>query len=216
MRKGVLWLLVIINLGLAATLAWMWLDERARLRSFRWQRPAPIAPALSVEIPKALLPQADTDRQFVAILERPLFAANRQPPQVRPAVPVVDPLADFVLLGVYGGGEFGGALARYGGKTRRLKLQESIGEWKLVSVEARQITLKREDEVRVIPLIELRARSATASPTQPNTGTIPSPPNNAQGSAVTEEVARRQEIEERVRARQRARAEAFERALRAR
>lgn len=197
MRRGILWLLVCVNLGLAAGLAWLWVDERGQLRDFRWQRPTPVVPATNVQIPRPLQPQADTERQFVAILERPLFAANRQPPQVKPVAPVVDPLADLVLFGVYGGKDFGGVLARFDGKTRRVKLNDSIGDWTLSEIDPRQVTLTRSGESRVIKLVQARVRApvAPSRPSGPPAGGA-APPND--------DVTRRQMIEEMNRARAKA------------
>lgn len=197
MSRGVLWLLLCVNLGLAAGLAWFWVDERGQLRDFRWQRPLPMVPAAVVQIPRSLQPQADSERQFVAILERPLFAANRQPPQIKPVASVVDPLADLVLFGVYGGKDFGGVLARFDGKTRRVKLQDTIGDWTLTEIEPKQVTLTRASETRVIKLVQARVRAPVAPVAAggaPATGAAP----------PGDEVARRQVIEETVRARAKA------------
>lgn len=153
-------LLLLLNFGLALALAWLWVDETGQPRIQTWVPPAPLAPggtgATSAAPPTAADPV--NPAQYMAVLDRPMFAPDRRPPpppDEAPPPPAPDPLANFTLYGVYGSGEQGGMLAKSDGRLRRIRIGESLGEWGLQSVQGRQVTLARADETRTLTLIHI-------------------------------------------------------------
>jgi hypothetical protein len=158
MKRHVLLLLAALNLALAALLAWLWLTPQGELRNVRWLPPEPVRPALADAPP---LPAFEIDaNRYVATLERPLFAPTRRPPPPQAAAAAVEPLPDIRLLGLYGGGGAGGAIASVDGKVRRLRVGEAIAGWSLKEVRGRELVLARGDETRSIEL----KRSTGAEP----------------------------------------------------
>ena len=152
MRLGPVRLLVVINLLLSAGLAWMWLDEHGQWRNITWSAPAPLLPEVNQLAAAAVLtgPQAVNPGQYLAILERPMFAPDRRPPPP-PDVAPPDPLANIQLVGVFSGAN-GGVLARVDGVVRRVKVNESVGAWILKSVEGRSVTFAQGEQNRQIAL----------------------------------------------------------------
>lgn len=154
MRRHVVSLLVALNLALVALLVWLWLSPDGQWRNTRWQRPAPVPPALG-EV-KAL-PRSDIDlERFVAILDRPLFVPTRrqlpksedvaQPPSPEPA-PVLR------LYGLYGNREAGGIIADVDGKVRRIAVGERIvGRWTLKFLRDDAIVMARGADERTVVL----------------------------------------------------------------
>ncbi len=69
-------------------------------------------------------------------------------------------MPDIRLLGLYGGGGAGGAIASVDGKVRRLRVGEAIAGWSLKEVRGRELVLARGDETRSIEL----KRSTGAEP----------------------------------------------------
>jgi hypothetical protein len=161
MKRHVLPLLAALNLALAALLAWLWLTPQGELRNVRWVPPEPVRPVLADAPP---LPTFEMDGgRYVATLERPLFAPTRRPPpppQAAASGPAVEPLPDIRLLGLYGGGGAGGAIASVDGKVRRLRVGEAIAGWSLKEVRGKELVLARGDETRSIEL----KRSTGAEP----------------------------------------------------
>lgn len=146
-------ILLLLNLVLGLGVAALWLDETGQPRPNPWVPPAPIVP--EVGAPK-LSPPADplagNAAAYPALLERPLFAADRRPPPPPPPPPPPDPLRDVQILGIVTG-EKGYVLARVEGRTRRLAQGESIGEWKLDKLEGRDVTfVQAEGQTRQIRL----------------------------------------------------------------
>ena len=144
--------LVIVNLALAATLAWQWITPQGQIRGVQWVPPAPIKPVY----PDVLAPSWGADLgSFMTALDRPLFAATRKPPP-KPeaaAVVVVDTLADARVLGLYStGGTSGGAIVRAEGKVRRVRLGDALGGWTVKEVRPLELLLVRGDEKRVLAL----------------------------------------------------------------
>jgi hypothetical protein len=172
MRRHVVLLLVVLNLALAAWLASMWLTPQGAWRNLAWQPPAPIQPELGA------VAAANAEMNltgFVATLDRPLFSPSRRPPPVKAAAAAapVDPLANIQLYGIYSGSGGSGIIARVDGKSRRFRVDESVGEWVVKSIKDRDVTFARGAEVRVIHLAPshgarqaepLAAGAATALP----------------------------------------------------
>lgn len=152
MRRHVTTLLVALNVGLAVLLAALWLTPQGGLRNAAWQPPAPVKP----EFASAVAVNAPTDPAgLMASVDRPLFSPSRLPPPVKAAgapEPPPDPLANIRLHGIYAGQGVGGIIATVDGKSRRFRLNESVGEWKVASIKDRDVTFTRGGETRVIRL----------------------------------------------------------------
>ncbi len=159
MRQYLFRILVGANLAMLALLIWIWVDQEGHVRDVRWQRPGPVRPDISGLQIKPPVRASEADRQFVATLDRPLFSPTRRPPPppmaAAPSAPV-DPLADIQLLGLYGNGEFGGILVRSGGKMKRIQRNQNLGEWTVSEIKGRAVTLTRNGESRVLPLVAAR------------------------------------------------------------
>lgn len=153
MKRRVVSLLVLLNLALAALLAWLWLTPQGELRGVRWLPPPPVRPALAYPPD---MPNFDVDlTRYVATLERPLFDPGRRPPpppQTVAAAPAPDPMPDIRLLGVYGNKAAGGVIARVDGQVRRVRIGESFGGWSIKELRANEIVIGRAGEVHTIPL----------------------------------------------------------------
>lgn len=148
-------LLLVVVLLLAGCLAWLWVDETGQVRSQTWQPPAPLLPEFQpVATADASAPANPV--QFLAVLDRPLFAPDRRPPPPPEAVaaeaPPPDPFANITLYGVYGSKDAGGVLARVNDRLRRVRTQETLGDWTLQSIEGREATFARGEETRVLRL----------------------------------------------------------------
>lgn len=152
MKLSPLRALFLLNVLLAAGLLWMWVDEKAQPRGIVWVAPLALAPGLATpaSLMQSTLPGGNT-AQYPAILERPIFAADRKPPPVAALASVTDPLADVQITGLFSGAN-GGALARVAGGARRIMVGQSIGDWVLKSVEGRTATFAKGEETRQLQL----------------------------------------------------------------
>jgi hypothetical protein len=112
--------------------------------------------------------------QYPAILERPLFAADRKPPPPPPVAPVADPMSDVQITGLLSG-DNGGALARVAGVARRIMLGQGIRDWVLKSVEGRTATFARGDETRQLQLVysQFGVPVPRAAPNRPTSAAAP-------------------------------------------
>jgi hypothetical protein len=172
MRRHVMLVLVTVDMALAVWLAAMWVTPQGAWRNVTWQPPAPVQPEFGVAS------GANSEMNlvgFVAALDRPLFSPSRRPPPVKAvgAAAPVDPLANIQLHGIYAGSGGSGIIATVDGKSRRIRLNESVGEWAVKSIVDRDVTFTRGDEVRVIHLARsngkrqpgpLAAGAATVAP----------------------------------------------------
>ena len=201
-------LFVVINIALLALLAWLWIGPDGKPRNLAWQPPQPVAPDRGSEA--AALPEAKpmATGLFVATLDRPLFSPSRRPvppaPKEADTKPAPDPLANIHLYGIYSTEDGpGGMLARVDGKVRRIAINESLGGWKLKSVQEREATLARDGEERVLPLAIARpampAKAAAAAGQVPGAAAAAASTPAASsggGSAVGTAEERRQQLEE--------------------
>jgi hypothetical protein len=201
-------LLVLLNVLLAAGLAWLWFDEHAQVRNFAWSAPKALPPG--IKLPAVVSPSDSGGADPVAlaaILERPIFAPDRRqpPPPAPPAPPPPpDPLADIQIRGIFTGAS-AGILARVDGKLRRVKVNEAVGAWTLKAIEGRSITFARGDENRKLQLSYARLDAPvapTAPPAVANARAVPAPipaasaagvPQNAQDE-TRERLRRRNEL----------------------
>lgn len=152
MRRHVLALMVAVNVALVLLLAALWVTPQGQLRNVAWQPPAPIQPEFATSL--TANPEMNLGN-FVATLDRPLFSPNRLPPPVKAAgaAPVQeDPLSNIRLYGIYAGSGAGGIIASVDGKSRRIRLNENVGEWTVKSIKDRDVTFTRGGESRVVHL----------------------------------------------------------------
>ena len=92
--------------------------------------------------------------QYVAVLERPLFAPDRRPPPppAPPAAPPPpDPLANIQITGIFTG-DRAGIIATVDGKARRVRVNDSVGSWTLKSIVGRDVTFGLGSDIRQLRL----------------------------------------------------------------
>lgn len=161
--------LLAVLLSLAGALAWLWLDPRGHLRPILWQPPATVVPDVQAPANLGKVALADAAGSTSQILERPLFAPDRRPPpppKPPPPPPPPDPLADFKVQGIVTG-DAGGVLAWLNGKVRRFKLNESVGQWKLTTIEGRRVTFTDGAQTRQFDLAFARLDTPKPAPPPP-------------------------------------------------
>lgn len=143
MKASALGLLILIALALVAGIA-----VQVRDGELQWTSPDRVPPDPSSLQPASRRPPPRAGlAELGETVERPLFAQTRRPPPPPPPPappepkPEPDPLADVVLLGLYGSGEQGGAIVRAQGKVHRVQLGQQFGGWRLASIEGRTVVL---------------------------------------------------------------------------
>lgn len=155
MRRWAIPALVLLNLGLLAGLASLWVHRDGTPRAVRWSQPMAVSLALDARPP---LPVMDVDlSRYVAILERPLFVPSRRPPPP-PAPPKVAEVMPMVrVLAVYGalsddgaGSGSAGLIARVDGVVRRLRVGDRIGGWAIEQVRRTEVVLAQGSERQTI------------------------------------------------------------------
>lgn len=155
MKRYALTLLVFANLALALILGILWVDRDGNLRNVRWKPPSPLAVDYQQMLP-ALPERTRVDtRRFMALLERPLFSPTRRPPPPPPppaAAPLADNFSTAQLSGVFVSGNTAGVIINIAGKTRRLRINESVDGWVLHAVQGRSVTFASGGETRVLQL----------------------------------------------------------------
>ena len=163
-------LLLLLTALLAGALAWLWFDQAGGLRNVGWVAPAPLKPELgkvSSTPPNAV---GSNPTQYLAMLERPLFAPDRRPPPppAPPAAPPPpDPLANIQISGVFSGAS-PGIIAQVDGKLRRVKVNDAIGPWTLKSIEGRNVTFAQGSESRQLRLLYSRLGPPVVQAAAPN------------------------------------------------
>jgi hypothetical protein len=73
-------LLLLLSALLAGGLAWLWFDHAGAMRNVTWVAPAPLNPALGKVASAQPGAAVGNPTQYLAMLERPLFAPDRRPP----------------------------------------------------------------------------------------------------------------------------------------
>lgn len=175
--------LILLNVALAAGLAYLWVDEQGHPRDFSWTPPAPLVPDTQAH---AMVNGVGSEPDMVAfaqVLERPLFSPTRRPPPPpKPPAPPPppDPLANVHIYGIFVGEEegSGGMLASIGGKVRRVTTADDVSGWKIKALKDREVTLVRGEETRVLRLVQARPTSV------PKPGVVAPPPRPVAGASA--------------------------------
>jgi len=157
--------LLVCNLALVLGLVAVWMDWNGQWRNIRWVAPngQPVALAEAKLLNGASASDQDIGR-YMVVLDKPLFSPTRRPPPPPPPPappPPVDPLANIQLLGVYGGKDVGGIIARIDGKVQRVHLKETVGPWTITEIHDRNVTFVNGDQTRVLTLVHVVAPRAT-------------------------------------------------------
>jgi hypothetical protein len=193
------WVLVAAIAALAALLAWLWLVPPAG--GLRWQAPAPVKPDLRLAAQAAFATDDGDASRYMAILDRPVFSPTRKPAPVAAApAKAGDPLEGLHLYGVYGGPDGGGVIVRSEGRSRRVKVSESLGDWTLKEVRGTQATFARGAEIRTVALVQARqdgaqatagASAATAGQGRPPVDVRNAKSGNSSATSVLSDIMRR-------------------------
>jgi hypothetical protein len=207
MNIGPLHLLSVLNLGLALGLASLWVDPNAEpLPQIYWTAPTPVSPEIAIPTVALMTdPQGGNPDAYPAVLARPMFAPDRRPPPpppppvVPPPPPPPDPFASVQITGLFTGPS-GGVLARVEGKMRRVKIGQSIGAWKLETVEDREATFKQGEQERKLRLAYARLNV----PVPPPVAAVPAaiqrpqaPPQNLSAIQQTQQEEQRERLRRR-------------------
>lgn len=194
--------LLALALLLVAGLAVRWLDGDA----WRWQPPAPIVPVLGESgAQQRATPRAADD--YPHTLARPLFNVSRRPPppavagrdggkRDAPAV-AVDDMRLQALMG--DGAGRGVALVSLNGKPHRVRLGETLGGWRLVSIQGRGARFVRaanngesDREARELRLLRPGepAPAVAPAPAAPAAADAPAPRASSPGYRTTADSVR--------------------------
>jgi hypothetical protein len=177
-RRYAIPLLGAVNLALAGTLAWLWLAPDGSLRNVKWQAPAPRKGDLASMLPPTPGMPAGDPAQYLAMLDRPLFSTTRRPPPPPPPPappPPVDTLASARVSGVFSGDGVGGVIISVDGKSRRVRLNESINGWTVKSIAPRSVTLTQGAQTRVLEMPRAALSTYTGLARQSVPGAVPAP-----------------------------------------
>lgn len=179
---------------LGGGLAWAWFTPQLHIKNSTWQPPAPVKVDIQALLPKR--PQASSpesrkdDQLLLQMQERPLFALSRRPPPPPPPPPPPkkeepppepDHWAMAKISGVFDGPVVG-AIVQYEGKEQRLMLGQSLGGWKLLSVQGREIELERNGVQRRIALTKAAMDKEPAASAGSRPRVSPPPVNQGQPS----------------------------------
>ena len=169
MSRRITLMLMCMATLIGGVLVWLWIGPNGALRGIHWRPPAAVRPDLG-SLSAASIQGADADvSRFMAILDRPVFSPTRRPPPPPPPPKVVapvraDPLDTIHLYGLFSGAGGGGVIARVDGKTRRVKVSETVGDWSLKEIKAREVVFVKGGESRVVPLMQASQAAGAAVP----------------------------------------------------
>ena len=159
--------LIAIDALLLIVLAALWFAPGPPARWRNWQAPAPQAPNLDEARAAQLAPSPALRRDYPAIIQRPLFAADRSPhaaasePQTA-AAPPPETLDQVKLYGLVDGPAAQGVLLEQSGQSQFLRRGEKIGDWTLEAIEGRNAIFVKGDERRTVPLPDSLTDTASA------------------------------------------------------
>lgn len=175
MKKNITFSLISINVVLALLLAWQWLSPAGQ-RDTHWSAPAAIKPQLTRDAGSQGRGGV-SGTGLAALQERPIFSATRRPISAAsaPVVARVDLLDSVRLHGVFAGSEGGGAILSSEGKSRRMKVNDALGDWRLQRIREREVVFARGSETRVISLVQAKQGQAAVAAGGLPMGALPFP-----------------------------------------
>lgn len=150
-------LLPIAALAVSALIALAW------SAGSRWQAPEALLPERSALAAGSLLVRPALPDAQGTVSARPLFAPDRRPPAAEPTPASVaednhtpELLDQAKLVGVLGVGVESVAVVHLPAGSRRLRIGEELGGWRLVSIDTLGASFEREIGDRETPRIEER------------------------------------------------------------
>lgn len=168
--------LILLNLGLAAFLAVLWLAPGVPAQWRHWQAPAPQPPSLDDVEAAQLLANPAATAAYPAIAQRPLMEPTRRPLAAAsgPAVAASAPppptaIEQAQLLGIVAGPALSGVLIEYEGSTSFVRRGERVGDWTLDSLQDREASFVRHGERHRLQLPFVHGAGAAPANTQPAT-----------------------------------------------
>lgn len=184
MRRTTFLILLLLNAALVALLAALWYNPGGGLRNSHWEPPRPQHTDYRAMLPPVGDSVPVNTSQFVVLLERPLFAANRRPPPPPPppepvVAALVDNLSTARLMGIFQSSGAGGVIIRVAGADKRLRVSESIEGWVLQSISGNTVTFAGRGQTRTLTLQRASLTSGGAAPTQ---GAFAAPRSPSDGS----------------------------------
>lgn len=186
MRNPATVFIALLDVALAAGLAWLWFDSDLTLRDFHWHPPAAIAPDAASLLALDVQLAADDPERYREILARPLFTPSRRPapPPALVAAQTVKPLTGVRLLGLIEAADAQSVvIVNADGKNRRLRVGNKINGWTFDSVSGRAaVFVSDSGESHRLALM----RAAVPAPATGTEGAAPSASGVAevQGSAA--------------------------------
>ena len=176
-------ILIGINAALAALLAWSWLGPAGQ-RGSHWAAPSPRTTDYEALVPPLGKPQPMDQREFLAMLDRPLFSITRRPPPPPPppeavaAPPPPDYLSTSVLSGIYSGNGIGGVIINFNGKDKSVPLNGQLDGWTLKSLADNRAYFSRGSETRTLTLQIAKLGNTAASKAGSNSFPVVTTPND--------------------------------------
>jgi hypothetical protein len=182
--------LLFLNLALSALLAgsvwrlWRnWQDARAREQAVLGQSVRPVAPpAVAVSPPPQQVQAAD----YIDVAQKMLFAPDRNPEVVLEAAPAKPmpplPVAHGVLD--LGSGPTAILTEKPGADQRGFRVGEKVGDFKLVAVNARELTFEWEGQQIRKKLEELVAKKTKETGEARSSAPSPAPPKPTPTTSV--------------------------------
>lgn len=181
---------------LGGALAWAWFTPQLQIKNSQWEPPEPVKVDIEALLPKQVErvpPEARKEEQLLLQMQdRPLFALSRRPPPPPPPPPPPkkqepppepDQWAMAKVSGLFDGAVTG-AIVQYDGKEQRLMVGQSLGGWKLLRVQGREIELERNGVQRRLQLTRAALEKGPAMPAAgARGGRLPNYPGSSSGQA---------------------------------
>ncbi|MFT7287655.1 MAG: hypothetical protein ACI87W_001770 [Halieaceae bacterium] len=157
----------------------------------RWMVALPVDPMAptedSLRVVERMSPGSISAEQSLQLQTRPIFWPSRRPveniglPEPQESVAgnetAAAELEGLLLTGLFGGGEFGGAIVAYKGNRQRILVGEEIDGWSLQSIGSDAVVfesggVRDERRLTLAPVIAITAESAEAEMTSAETARL--------------------------------------------
>ena len=171
-RAGTIVYLAAVGL-LTVVLAALWLAPGPQARWRQWQAPAPQAPQLDDVQAAQLRPNPAATANYPGVVQRPLFSPDRRPvAAASAAAPAAPPVAieQVRLQGLVAGPSLTGVMLEEQGKTRFVRVGETVADWKLERVQARAALFSRAGQQREIALKAVSPEPSSGAANAPAQG----------------------------------------------